>query len=70
MGLPVWPLMTLLVGSLAVAETLKVALAFAAQATLLATAEAAREKGVRTVGLLARCISWARAVTSVGTTIA
>jgi diguanylate cyclase (GGDEF)-like protein len=37
-GLPVWPLMTLLVGAQAVAEELKVALAFAAQATLLATA--------------------------------
>ena len=40
-GLPVWPLMTLLVGSQAVAEDLRVALAFAAQATLLAFAEAA-----------------------------
>ena len=41
MGLPVWPLMTLLVGSQAVAEDLRVALAFAGQATLLAFAEAA-----------------------------
>jgi diguanylate cyclase (GGDEF)-like protein len=40
-GLPVWPLMTLLVGSQAVAESLPLALAFAAQATLLATADAA-----------------------------
>jgi diguanylate cyclase (GGDEF)-like protein len=41
MGLPVWPLMTLLVGSQAVAESLRVALAFAGQATLLAAAAAA-----------------------------
>jgi len=40
-GLPVWPFMTLLVGSQAVAEDLRVALAFAGQATLLAFAEAA-----------------------------
>ncbi len=40
-GLPVWPLMTLLVGAQAVAEGLDVALAFAAQATLLAVAGAA-----------------------------
>lgn len=39
-GLPVWPLMVLLVGAQAVAEELPVALAFAAQATLLAAAEA------------------------------
>jgi diguanylate cyclase (GGDEF)-like protein len=39
-GLPVWPLMTLLVGSQAVAEDLRVALAFAGQATLLAFAAA------------------------------
>jgi len=38
LGLPVWPLMALLVGAQAVAEDLKVALAFAAQATLLAAA--------------------------------
>jgi diguanylate cyclase (GGDEF)-like protein len=38
LGLPVWPLMTLLVGAQAVAEDLKVAFAFAAQAMLLATA--------------------------------
>jgi diguanylate cyclase (GGDEF)-like protein len=37
-GLPVWPLMTLLVGAQAVAEDLKVALAFGAQAALLAFA--------------------------------
>ncbi|HEX9187303.1 MAG TPA: hypothetical protein VGB87_09540, partial [Vicinamibacteria bacterium] len=41
-GLPVWPLMTLLVAALAVAEPLKVALGLAGQATLLAVAEAAR----------------------------
>ena len=40
-GLPVWPFMTLLVGAQAVAEGLRVALAFAAQATLLAAADAA-----------------------------
>jgi diguanylate cyclase (GGDEF)-like protein len=40
-GLPVWPFMVLLVGAQAVAESLDVALAFAAQATLLAAAEAA-----------------------------
>jgi diguanylate cyclase (GGDEF)-like protein len=39
-GLPVWPLMALLVGSQAVAESLRVALAFAGQATLLAAAAA------------------------------
>ena len=39
-GLPVWPLMVLLVGAQAVAAELPVALAFAAQATLLAAAEA------------------------------
>jgi len=38
LGLPVWPLMTLLVGAQAVAEDLKVAFAFAAQAALLAAA--------------------------------
>jgi diguanylate cyclase (GGDEF)-like protein len=40
-GLPVWPLMVLLVGAQAVAESFDVALAFAAQATVLAAAEAA-----------------------------
>ena len=40
-GLPVWPFMVLLVGAQAVAESLDVALAFAAQATILAAAEAA-----------------------------
>lgn len=39
-GLPVWPLMVLLVGAQAVAEELHIALAFAAQATLLAVAGA------------------------------
>jgi len=39
-GLPVWPFMVLLVGAQAVAESLDIALAFAAQATLLAAAEA------------------------------
>jgi two-component system cell cycle response regulator len=41
-GLPVWPLMTLLVASLAVAEDLRLALGIAGQATLLAAAEALR----------------------------
>jgi diguanylate cyclase (GGDEF)-like protein len=41
MEMPVWPLMVLLVGSQAVAEDLRVALAFAGQATLLAAAQAA-----------------------------
>jgi diguanylate cyclase (GGDEF)-like protein len=41
-GFPVWPLMTLLVAALAVAEELPVALGVAGQATLLAVAEAAR----------------------------
>ncbi len=39
-GLPVWPLMVVLVGAQAVAEDLHVALGFAALATLLAAAEA------------------------------
>ena len=39
-GVPGWPLMTLLIASQAVAEGLPVALAFAAQASLLAGAEA------------------------------
>jgi len=38
LGLPVWPMMALLVGAQAVAESLPVALAFSAQATLLAVA--------------------------------
>jgi diguanylate cyclase (GGDEF)-like protein len=41
-GLPVWPLMTLLVGALAVAESLPVALGVAGQAALLALADALR----------------------------
>jgi diguanylate cyclase (GGDEF)-like protein len=41
-GLPVWPLMTLLIASLAVAEDLRLALGVAGQATLLAAAEALR----------------------------
>ena len=41
-GFPVWPLMTLLVASLAVAEGLPVALAVAGQAALLALADALR----------------------------
>ena len=40
--LPVWPLMVLLIASLAVAESLPVALGFAAQATLLTAADALR----------------------------
>lgn len=40
-GLPVWPLMALLITALAVAEGLTVALGFALQASLLAAAEAA-----------------------------
>ena len=40
-GVPAWPLMTLLIAAQAVAEGLWVALGFAGQATLLATAEAA-----------------------------
>ena len=41
-GFPVWPLMTLLVAALAVAEGLPLALAVAGQATLLALADAVR----------------------------
>jgi hypothetical protein len=41
-GFPVWPLMTLLVAALAVAEGLPMALGVAGQATLLAVADAAR----------------------------
>jgi diguanylate cyclase (GGDEF)-like protein len=41
MGLPIWPLMSLLIGAQAVAETLPAALAFAGQAALLAAAETA-----------------------------
>jgi two-component system cell cycle response regulator len=41
-GFPVWPLMALLVASLAVAESLSLALGVAGQATLLAAAEALR----------------------------
>jgi diguanylate cyclase (GGDEF)-like protein len=41
MGLPVWPLMTLLIGAQAAAESLPAALAFAGQAALLAGGEAA-----------------------------
>jgi GAF domain-containing protein len=41
-GFPVWPLMTLLVASLSIAEGLQVALGVAAQATLLAIADVAR----------------------------
>jgi diguanylate cyclase (GGDEF)-like protein len=41
-GFPVWPLMAVLVSALTVAETLPVALGFAAQATLLALFEALR----------------------------
>ena len=41
-GFPVWPLMTLLLGALAVAEALPVALGVAGQASLLALADAAR----------------------------
>ena len=41
-GFPIWPLMTLLVGALAVAEALPVALGAAGQASLLALAEAVR----------------------------
>ena len=41
-GFPVWPLMTLLVAALAVAEGLPVALAVAGQAALLALADAVR----------------------------
>ncbi len=40
--LPAWPLMVLLLGSLAVAEALPVALGFAGQATLLAAADVVR----------------------------
>ncbi len=50
-GLPVWPFMVLLVGAQAVAESLDVALAFAAQATLLAAAEAAGPEWWRLTGL-------------------
>jgi diguanylate cyclase (GGDEF)-like protein len=50
-GLPVWPFMVLLVGAQAVAESLDVALAFAAQATLLAAAEAAGPGGWRLADL-------------------
>src|SRR5258708_905696 len=41
LGWPVWPLMVLLVGAVAVAETLPVALGLAALASLLAAADAA-----------------------------
>jgi two-component system cell cycle response regulator len=41
-GFPTWPLMTLLIASLAVAEDLRLATGAAAQATLLAAAEALR----------------------------
>ena len=41
-GFPIWPLMTLLVASLAVAEDLRLAIGVAGQATLLVAAEAVR----------------------------
>jgi diguanylate cyclase (GGDEF)-like protein len=55
-GLPMWPFMVLLVGAQAVAESLDVALAFAAQAVLLAAAEAAGPGWWRLDGLGA--IDW------------
>ena len=60
-GYPIWPLMALLVAALAVAEGLPLALGVAAQATLLALADALRPlvppllPGRRTPSTRGRC---------------
>ena len=57
-GVPAWPLMTLLIASQAVAEGLWIALGFAGQATLLAAADAAWSRPFDTRHALAAAVGY------------
>lgn len=65
LGWPLWPLMVLLVGAVAVAESQAVALGVAAQASLLAAADAAASSFVHWKQAAASCLGYTALVLAV-----